>query len=215
MRKIIFFCWALVAGLGGTSYAEHAIAAGNSAAEQVAVRAVAETDAAAAATVAEEERSVPILERLEDTALAGWVNKSKVVYPAVLCMHVIGLAILVGILTMLDLRLLGLVTGIPLSALAPMIKFAWTGFIINAISGLALFAAQATTMAASGPFLTKITLVFLGAITTVVIQRRLRSNAGVRDDASTPSTLRTLAVLSLVLWMGAISAGRLIPYFNK
>ena len=94
--------------------------------------------------------------RLEETSLALWVGESLWGYPLMLSLHVIGLAIVVGIFVMRDLRLLGMFDGIAFAALPSLIKLGWIGFIINALSGFALFTSQATTFIESTPFLLKI-----------------------------------------------------------
>jgi hypothetical protein len=195
MQKIVIFWLALLYGLGGISiHVERAMAADTAMVEQA--------DFWAA------------LQWLEASPLAAWVNQTAIGYPTVLSLHVIGMAILVGTLLMLDLRLLNIVTGIPLPALITMIRFASIGFIINAISGVGLFVAQATTIVSSVPFLTKMTLIGMGAIITAVIYRRLKLNAGAWDDAAAPDALKKPAMLSIVFWVGAIIAGRLIAYLS-
>jgi len=142
---------------------------------------------------------------LENTSVALWVGESLWVYPFMLSMHVVGLALLVGILSMVDLRLLGAFKGISTASFLPLVKFAWIGFLINAVSGAFLFASQATTFAESTPFLIKISCIFVAAILTMVIQGKLKESAG-------EQAMKVLAVVSLALWLVAITAGRLTAY---
>ena len=215
MQKIVLVWWAVIVGLSGLIIdAGQAMAVENAAGERAAGATTIMMTEAAASTVGHQS-STAVLPWLEGTPFSVWVNRSAAAYATLLCLHVIGLAILVGTLIMVDLRLLNAVTAIPSTALVPLIRFASIGFIINATSGLALFVAQATTMATNVPFLTKITLIVLGVITTAVIVRRLRCSSGLRDAASAPNTLRTLAALSIVIWLGVIAAGRLIPYLGQ
>lgn len=146
-----------------------------------------------------------MFEWLENTSVALWVGESLWAYPFMLSLHAIGLAVVVGILSMLDLRILGSFKGIKTAAFLPLIKFAWIGFLINATSGVFLFTSQATTFAQSKPFLIKISCIFVGAILTKVIQGKLKESA---DDSS----MKGLAVASLALWLVAITAGRLTAY---
>ncbi len=146
-----------------------------------------------------------MFEWLENTSVALWVGESLWAYPFMLSLHVIGLAIVVGILSMLDLRLLGSFKGIRTAAFLPLIRFAWIGFLINAISGCFLFSSQATTFVQNKAFLIKIACIFVGAILTAVLQNKLR-------DPSADDSMKGLAVLSLALWLVAITAGRLTAY---
>ena len=146
-----------------------------------------------------------MFEWLENTSVALWVGESLWAYPFMLSLHVIGLAIVVGILSMLDLRLLGAFKGIRTESFLPLLKFAWIGFLINATSGVFLFTSQATTFVQSKPFLIKIACIFVGAILTKVIQNKLSKSA---SDGS----MKGIAVVSLLLWLVAITAGRLTAY---
>jgi hypothetical protein len=129
-------------------------------------------------------------------------------------MHSVGLAIVVGIFAMRDLRLLGCYDGIRFESFDGLVKVAWVGFLINAISGVFLFTSQATTFVSSTPFLLKISMIFLAAILASVIQSKSRA---VSDDLNQPGatakgSLRALAGVSIALWVGAIISGRLIAY---
>ena len=105
---------------------------------------------------------------LETTALAIWVGESLWGYPIVLGMHAIGLAIVVGIFVMLDLRILRVVRGVSFNAFFSLYRLAWIGLIINTISGSALFTSQATTFVESAPFLIKISFVIAGVIFGII-----------------------------------------------
>lgn len=142
---------------------------------------------------------------IEETTIALWVGESLWAYPFLLSLHVVGLAVIVGVVFMLDLRLLGLFKGLELESLLPLMKFAWVGFLVNAMSGVLLFSSQASYFVTNVPFLLKISLIFAGAVSTGILQYKIRNSM----DASS----RTLAVISLVVWIGAIVNGRLIAYF--
>ena len=130
-----------------------------------------------------------------------------------LALHAVGLAIVVGLFVMRDLRLLGLFDGISYASLDSLRALGWTGFIINAVSGCFLFASQATTFIESTPFLLKISMIFLAAILAGVIQNRLRNEGAAWNEAGAAAgSVRVLAMLSIALWMGAIIAGRLTAY---
>ena len=66
--------------------------------------------------------------------------------------------------------MLGWFAGIPLPALQRFFGLAWVGFGINFLSGSALFSAQATSYIVDWVFMTKMTLVVLGAITAGILQ---------------------------------------------
>ena len=155
-----------------------------------------------------------LFEWLEGTAVALWVGESLWGYPILLSLHVVGLAIVVGIFAMRDLRLLGRLNGVSYAALASLVKLGWIGFVINAASGLALFSSQATIFVESTPFLTKISCILLAAITAVFVQKQTRERVAGWDagDGVPSPQVRVVAAFSLLLWISAIVAGRLIAY---
>ena len=92
-------------------------------------------------------------------------------------------------------------------------KIAWAGFVVNLLSGTALFTAQATVFVESLPFLIKIPAIFAAVGVAAVMQKQLRQNAGAWDSGvAVSSATKTLAVVSIMLWLTAIVAGRLIAY---
>lgn len=103
-------------------------------------------------------------EWLENTSIALWVGESLWAYPIMLSLHVVGLAILVGVFVMLDLRLLGSFKDIRVDSFLSVVKFGWVGFLVNAISGTFLFTSQATVFVTNTLFLLKISMIFVGAI---------------------------------------------------
>jgi len=161
---------------------------------------------------APEEEGPGMLERLETSGLATWVAESLYGYPIVLGLHAIGLAIVVGLWIFIDLRLLSFLGDIRLSSLLGPMKLAWIGFAVNALSGFALFSSQATYIIYSTPFLIKIGLVVLGAILAFHIQRQAKKNVDDWEASSVPASIKAAAAISLLCWMGAIIAGRLIAY---
>lgn len=151
--------------------------------------------------------------QLETTPVAIWVGESLWAYPVLLSLHIIGLAIVVGIFSMRDLRLLGFFSGLQPAAFLPLSKLAWVGFVINAISGILLFTSQAVTFINSVPFLIKIGCIVAGMVVAGVIQSRLRGElADTGSLVVVSNSTRILALLSLCLWFSAIIAGRLIAY---
>jgi hypothetical protein len=153
-----------------------------------------------------------LLASLEGTGFASWLRESGSLwgYPAVLTMHTIGLGVLVGASTVIDLRLLGAAPGIPLASLRRLFPIMWVGFWINAISGVALFAADATTKGTTTVFFSKLVVIVLAVVVLKSIKRTVYGEAGAVGE--TTVTVRALAAASLVLWLAAIATGRYMAY---
>jgi hypothetical protein len=132
-------------------------------------------------------------------------------YPSMIAAHAIGMAIMVGLSLVLDMRLLGWFAEIPLAGLHRLLGLAWLGFGINFLSGAALFSAQATTYVVDPVFMTKIVLVLLGAMTAAMLQPAI-AKAGSWTSGQPPASTKAIAAISIVVWLGAIITGRLTAY---
>ena len=149
---------------------------------------------------------------LEDTAFSVWLREATTVwaYPTVLTLHTLGLAILVGASTAVDLRVLGCGRQIPLAPMERFFPAMWIGFWINAISGVMLFAADASTKGATMLFVFKLGLVAAGVLLIVLLRRALYGPG--RDAVTVPYFAKVYAALSLLVWVSATATGRLMAY---
>lgn len=152
------------------------------------------------------------LTALENSSFSTWLQSSPSIwaYPAVLTLHTLGLGLLVGANWVLDLRLLGVASGIPLQPLLKLFRVMWIGFWLNAVSGVMLFVAAATTQSASWLFVLKLVLVAVGVV-VVVFTRRAVYGRGV-ETPHAGGQAKLLATISLVVWIAAILAGRYMAY---
>ena len=154
-----------------------------------------------------------ILDWMEMSALGQWVATSPYGYYVMLAFHAVGLAMLVGSMMVIDLRLLGRLQGIAPKALVRLSKIPWYGFVINALSGVVLFFSEANKMFFSATFWSKIFLVFAGVIALAVMQRTvLRPIA--ESGAPITTNAKLQAAFSLAVWTAVIVVGRLIAYLT-
>ena len=151
---------------------------------------------------------------IEESSLAEYIRVSAYGYPAMITLHSLGLAIMVGLSVVLSLRVLGFFRGLPYPSLQKLLKVAWVGFIVNFLSGSALFAAQATTYVTDFEFLLKMFFVLLGAIFVALMQGVVSSSirAGITSAAQTSDIAKFYAIAAIVAWVGATVTGRLIAY---
>ncbi len=151
--------------------------------------------------------------RIEQSGLAQWVSASIEGYPIMITLHSVGLAVIAGLAVAIDLRLLGYFRSIPFSSLRTFFTIAWLGFLVNFLSGVALFTSQATAYVTDVTFLLKMAFVLVGAATMGYLQPAVaRIGEGHGADAVVPSGTKKAAVVSLAVWTGAIVTGRLIAY---
>lgn len=155
-----------------------------------------------------------MLEWLEYTSLSIWVAESIWGYPIMLSLHIIGLAVVVGIFTVYNFRLLGLFNSLEFEPFLDFFRLAWLGLLVNVVSGFTLFSSQATFYVTNIPFLVKIFSIIAGSLLAFKIQLRLQSNVNAWDETTAQPTNKDhfFAVISLALWTSAIFGGRLIAY---
>jgi hypothetical protein len=151
---------------------------------------------------------------IEASALAQAMRQWLWLYPAVEIVHIVGIAILVGSIAVLDLRLLGLSPSLSVRALARHV-LPWTlgSFALIVPSGLAMFAAHAGDFVSSPVFILKLSLIALAVTNAAVFHagafRRAESwDAGVPP----PARARAAAAVSLLVWISVIACGRLLAY---
>ncbi len=155
-----------------------------------------------------------MLEWLESSAIARLVQETAWGYPIVLSSHAVGMAVLAGIVLMINLRVMGLASAIPLSALRTVYRVALAGLVVNVISGSMLFVANADAFFQSSPFWIKMTLLSVGIALLVLMSRRLFNVSNRLNDTSPPPPLKLMAAISSVAWLGVIVMGRLIAYWD-
>jgi hypothetical protein len=153
-----------------------------------------------------------LLEAIEASAYPTFVRESPSLwaYTFVLSLHAMGLAIVVGFSAAIALRLLGFARAIPLAPLGRLFPVMYVGFWINALSGLALLAANATGMLTNPLFYAKFVFIVGG----VLVMRWLRHTVFDERvaDAEQVAPARKLAIASLACWALAVVAGRLTAY---
>jgi len=153
------------------------------------------------------------LQSIQQTAFARFIGESGSIlgYPTTLFLHTLGLGTVAGLNAGVGLRLLGFGSRISLAPLDRLFPLMWIGFIVSALSGLALLVADPVTKLHQEVFYVKLIFVALAVVNMQMIRNRVfRSQAAVDDVV--PAGARRLAILSLVFWIGATTAGRLIAY---
>lgn len=150
-----------------------------------------------------------IAEAVAATPFAAWAAGSPQAYPIANVLHLLGLVLLLGGIGLVDLRLLGAFPRLPLQPLAQALTpLGIAGVVILLASGSVLFAADAAALAGSETFRLKLVLIGIAlgnAVAFRILYRRL-------DSAPVGPPAKLMALVSLALWLGAATCGRLIAY---
>jgi hypothetical protein len=152
-------------------------------------------------------------EWLQSQSVPTWVSESDSIwgFPTVLFLHSVGMGLSAGAAFVIGLRLLGVGRPLPVSSLRVLFKIFWGGFVLNFVTGSLLFAAHATTTGYVPMYYAKLALILVGVILLFPMRRFVDSDA---SDGVIPAHLRALALVSLGVWIGVITTGRLIAYFG-
>ena len=151
---------------------------------------------------------------VEAAGVARLMRESLWLYPGVEVVHITGLAVLVGSIAMLDLRLLGVGRTMSVRALSRFL-LPWTlgALLLIVPSGLMMFSAHATDFIDNPAFKVKLALLFCAAINAALFRTGVYQRVADWDvGVASPFAARAQALLSLLLWVGVISCGRLIAY---
>ena len=146
------------------------------------------------------------LDALHNLPLAAAIRESAWAFPLLEIVHIAAIAAMVGTVLTVEMRTLGVQKAIALPELGRLgAKIAMVAFSIIIVSGSLLLLSDLQGYLGNRAFTIKLGLITLAAINMVVFHLR---NSLARPDA----IARAQAVLSLMLWLGVISAGRLIAY---
>jgi hypothetical protein len=149
---------------------------------------------------------------LEASSPAVALRGSVWIYPAVNAVHILGIALLVGAILPLDLRLLGWWPKTSLAVLWQVLtRTAATGLGMATVSGALLFITRATEYSASGLFVAKMGVVCLATTNALLLHSFMMRRRPEMEGAS--MGVRIAAGISLIAWITALILGRLVGYF--
>ncbi len=143
------------------------------------------------------------------------LHESYYMYNWVESTHVLTLMLCLGMLFIIDLRMVGVAfTNLPASTLARRLNLPMLiGFTVMFITGIALFYAVPVRNTQSIWFRIKMVLLVAAAVNAFLFHRNMVNAAGDWDaQARAPASLRLGAMLSLVFWGLIVICGRLIAY---
>ena len=149
---------------------------------------------------------------LEDLPLSQSIAGSSSLYgfALVLVIHTIGIALTAGSAVVMSLRVLGVGKPMPLASLRTLFNFFWVGFIGNGITGILLFMMAASQTGHKPMYYAKLLCLLLALVTLRPIRAIIESDGG--TELKIPARVKTMALLSIILWAGVITTGRLIAY---
>ena len=155
---------------------------------------------------------LPFFKWVNDTWVSKVINDSTWLFPAIEGVHIAALALLLGTILVMNLRLMGvMMRERPRLTLARELE-AWTlcSLIVILVTGVMLFVSEAVRSFHSGPFRIKIVLLVVAVLFHYTISKKL-----MRDDEQQHSAAlcKAAGAIAIALWMGIGFAGRAIGFF--
>ena len=142
-------------------------------------------------------------------AAAGWL------WPMCETLHFMGLTLVIGVAGFFDLRLLGAMKRISLSAAKDLMPWAVVGFGINLVTGVVFLISEPEQYVVKGAWWAKAAFLVLAGLNVLVFETlvgRRGPTVGPGDD--TPLSFKIVGLVSLVCWFAVLYFGRMLPYIQ-
>ena len=159
-----------------------------------------------------------LCQALQDTAIGTSIRESIWTFPIIETVHVIGLAVSVGIIMMLDLRLIG--AGVrsarPSEIMDQLKPWYLGGFMTMMASGVLLFWSEAAKCYGSVTFRWKILFLVLAGLNAAFYEVKYKPQLEkIASTGQTPGGAKLVGWCSLVCWLAVIGFGRWTAYGMK
>ncbi len=148
---------------------------------------------------------------LEDTPFSIWMRESGPAFFGSLIFHSVAMGFVVGVHVVMNLRILGMAPGIPLSLLRRFFPVLWVGLVVVSLSGVLLLIAYPAKALTNPVFYLKLGAILIALFITRSLAKGVLQDPSY-DAARAPKKARVLAAFSLLLWAGAVTSGRFLAY---
>ena len=151
---------------------------------------------------------------LEDSVLAEAIRQWIWAYPLIETLHILGITLLVGSVTLFDLRLLGISRHVLVTDMAGhLLPWSYASFGVVIFSGFLLFATDASVIALNPAFRLKLVLILSAGINAIAFHWKFYPSVQQWNrGAKAPLMVKGIAIISLILWIAVITCGCLIAY---
>ena len=153
---------------------------------------------------------------LEATRLSRVIVGSTWIWPLCEILHFVGLSLVIGIAGFFDLRLMGFMKRVPVSAARDLMPLAIAGFLVNLTTGATFFIGKPDQYVNNVAWWAKMGFLLLAGLNamffeTTVGARTIDLGAG----ADTPRAAKIVGALSLISWLGVLYWGRMLPFIGN
>jgi hypothetical protein len=153
---------------------------------------------------------------LESTGLSRGIVHYRWIWPLCEIIHFIGLSLVIGIAGFFDLRLMGFMKRVPVSAARDLMPLAIAGFIMNLATGTTFFIGTPHQYVGNVAWWAKMFCLMLAGLNAMFFETTVGArtiNLGAGDD--TPRSAKMVGAVSLASWLGVLYWGRMLPYIGN
>jgi len=149
-----------------------------------------------------------IASKINDVAV-----NSTWVWPAAEAVHFLGLSLTLGVLLAVNLRILGVMRQVPFADVHRLLPWGMLGFGVNLVTGMFFFVGQPGQYVNNGPFYWKVGFLMIAGANFLYLTVFKKMWAA--DFSRSSLADKTMAVSSLVAWLGVLYAGRMLPFLGN
>ena len=153
---------------------------------------------------------------LRGTSISEAIRVSTWLWPLCEILHFFGLSLLIGIAGFFDLRLLGFMKRVPISAAWTLMPWAKAGFALAAVTGVTFFVGAPEQYIDNPAFYLKVLFLIVANLNAVYFEVIYRRQVEARTlDSDRPVNVKVIAVVSIVSWLFVIYWGRMLPFIGN
>ena len=157
-----------------------------------------------------------IVDWLKATSLSQFISMSPVLWPVMEMLHFIGLALLIGGAGLIDLRLMGFMKSVPVSAVMQVRKWAVLGIVINVVTGTLFFIGAPGQYIDNSAWYYKLLFLAVAILNIVIFEtkqgKRMLALAAGQD---TPASFKIAGAVSMGSWLMVLYFGRMLPFIGN
>ncbi len=152
---------------------------------------------------------------LKSTSISQTMTMSPVAWPLCETLHLIGLALLIGGAGLMDLRLMGLMRGVPLRAVMQVRKWAALGVAINVVTGVLFFIGAPDQYIHNPAWKAKLLFLAIAMVNVAIFETtQVKRMLALSADADTPRSFKIAGAVSMASWFLVLYFGRMLPFIG-
>lgn len=153
---------------------------------------------------------------LKATSLSQYISMSPVLWPVMEMLHFIGLALLIGGAGLIDLRLMGFMKSVPVSAVMQVRKWAVLGIVINVVTGTLFFIGAPGQYIDNSAWYYKLLFLAVAIVNILVFETRQgKRMLALAAGQDTPASFKIAGAVSMGSWLMVLYFGRMLPFIGN